>query len=78
MRGKKRQQGVMRSALFGSVEPFIRWMGARVNGVLPVKDVTKLDLFLTQAGDFYGLTADELAGTMVACGALEIVPAESL
>ena len=49
-------------------EPLVRWLGARVNGVLPVANVARLDLLLTQAGDWYGLTADELVGAMIACG----------
>lgn len=68
MRGKKRQQGLLRSAVFAQAEPLVRWMGARVNGVLPVGNVARLDLLLTQAGDWYGLTADELVGAMIACG----------
>lgn len=66
MRGKKRQQGLLRSPTWAMIEPFVRWMGARVNGVLPLQTVTKLDELLTQAGDYLGMTADELFGCMVA------------
>lgn len=68
MRGKKRQQGLMRSPTWATIEPFIRWMGARVNGMLPLENVTKLDALLTHAGDYRGMTADELFGCMVASG----------
>lgn len=68
MRGKKRQQALLRSPTWASAEPFVRWMGARVNGVLPPENEARLDDLLTHAGDWRGLTADELAGMMVACG----------
>lgn len=66
MRGKKRQQGLLRSAVWASLEPFVRWMGVRVNGVLPLESVNKIDLLLTHAGDWLGMTADEYFGCMVA------------
>ncbi len=68
MRGKKRQQALLRSPTWASAEPFVRWMGARVNGVLPPENEARIDDLLTHAGDWRGLTADELAGMMVACG----------
>jgi tight adherence protein C len=66
MRGKKRQQGLLRSPTWATIEPLVRWMGARVNGVLPLENDTKLDTLLTHAGDYRGMTADELFGWMVA------------
>lgn len=66
MRGKKRQQGLLRNPTWAAIEPFVRWMGVRVNGVLPLKWWTKLDLLLTHAGDYMGMTADEAFGSMVA------------
>lgn len=66
MRGKKRQQGLLRNPTWAGVEPFVRWMGVRVNGVLPLSWWTKLDLRLTHAGDYLGMTADEAFGSMVA------------
>ena len=68
MRGKKRQQGLLRNPSFATIEPLLRWMGARVNGVLPLESLEKLDTMLTHAGDWFGLTADELFGAMVASG----------
>lgn len=66
MRGKKRQQGLLRNPTWAGIEPFVRWMGVRVNGVLPLSWWTKLDLRLTHAGDYLGMTADEAFGSMVA------------
>lgn len=68
MRGKKRQQGLLRNPTWAGIEPFVRWMGVRVNGVLPLSWWNKLDLRLTHAGDYLGMTADEAFGSMVACG----------
>jgi len=68
MRGKKRQQALLRNPTWATLEPFVRWMGARVNGVLPLASHTKLETLLTHAGDFLGLTADEAFGCMVASG----------
>lgn len=70
MRGKKRQQGLLRNPTWALVEPFVRWMGVRVNGVLPLSWWSKLDLRLTHAGDFMGMTADEAFGLMIICGVL--------
>lgn len=66
MRGKKRQQALLRSPFFAQAEPFIRWMGARVNGVLSVERERKHDELLIHAGDWLGLTADEYFGLMIA------------
>lgn len=66
MRGKKRQQALLRSSLFAQAEPFVRWMGARVNGVASVATERRHDELLTHAGDWLGLTADEYLGLLVA------------
>ena len=70
MRGKKRQEALLKSPMWASIEPFVRWTGARLNGVLPRESDTKLDMLLTHAGDYRGLVSDELAGLMAAAGAL--------
>jgi tight adherence protein C len=66
MRGKKRQQGLLRSPSWAGIEPLVRWLGVRVNGVLPLSLFNKLDLRLTHAGDYLGMTADEAFGSMLA------------
>jgi tight adherence protein C len=65
MRGKKRQQALLRNPTWASIEPLVRWMGVRVNGVLPETTYTKLDTLITHAGDYLGLTADEAFGSMI-------------
>lgn len=72
MRGKKRQQGLLRSALWAQLEPFVRWMGARVNGVLPTRTVDRIDELLMHAGDWLGMTADEWFGAVVASAVLGV------
>ncbi len=68
MRGMKRQQALLRQPLWASVEPFIRWTGVRVSGVLSSGTHAKLDAQLTYAGDFLGLIADEYFALMVLGG----------
>jgi tight adherence protein C len=67
MRGLKRQRALL-DPFWGSVEPLVRWMGVRVSGILSDKQRDKLDLLLTHAGDFLGLTADEYFGLCVLSG----------
>jgi tight adherence protein C len=58
-RGLKRRRAVEDSVLWAYVEPIVRWLGARVSGVLSDGARESLDQQLTVAGDYLGLTADE-------------------
>ena len=69
MRGLKRQRALL-DPLWASVEPLIRWTGVRVSGILSDKRRDKLDLSLTHAGDYLGLTVDEYFGTILLMGML--------
>jgi len=64
MRGLKRQRALL-DPLWGAIEPLVRWTGVRFGGVLSDKQRKKLDLALTHAGDFLGLTSDEYFGLVV-------------
>ncbi|WP_394822979.1 type II secretion system F family protein [Pendulispora albinea] len=68
MRGLKRQQSLLRKPIWASIEPFVRWMGVRVGALLDSATRTKLDLLLTYAGDYLGMSADEYFACIVTGG----------
>jgi tight adherence protein C len=59
LRGLKRTRMLAKSESWQSVEPFVRWLGVRVSGLLGDELRTKIDEEISLAGDFMGLTADE-------------------
>lgn len=67
MRGLKRQRALL-NPTWAALDPLVRWMGLRVSGILADKTREKLDLNLTYAGDFMGLTVDEYVGLQLLCG----------
>jgi tight adherence protein C len=69
MRGLKRQRALL-DPFWASVEPLVRWTGVRVSGILSDKTRSKLDLALTHAGDYLGLTVDEYFGMLLLMGIL--------
>jgi len=64
LRGLKRQQSLLRPT-WGTVEPFVRWMGVRVAPFLSHKKRAEYDAFLTHAGDYLGMTAEEYFACIV-------------
>jgi tight adherence protein C len=64
LRGLKRQQSLLRP-LWATVEPFVRWMGVRVGPFMSDARRAQYDAFLTHAGDYFGLTAEEYFGCTV-------------
>jgi tight adherence protein C len=64
MRGLKRQRALL-DPIWATVEPLVRWTGVRVSGILSDKTRNKMDLSLTHAGDFLGLTVDEYFGVIL-------------
>jgi tight adherence protein C len=69
LRGLKRQQSLLRP-LWATVEPFVRWLGVRVGPFMSEKRRQGYDEFLTHAGDFFGLTAEEYFGCIVGMAVL--------
>ena len=61
-RGMKRRQAIARNETWAKAEPFVRWLGVRVSGVVPNRVAQNLDLQILYAGDYLGLTADEYVG----------------
>ncbi|WP_394847140.1 type II secretion system F family protein [Pendulispora brunnea] len=68
MRGLKRQQSLLRSPSWASIEPLVRWLGVRVGAVLDESTRANLDMQLTYAGDYLGLSADEYFALIVFSG----------
>lgn len=73
LRGLKRQKALQNVEGWSSIEPFVRWLGARLGGILTEEQRVKIDDQITRAGDFMGLTPDEyvafcLIGTVVGTG----------
>jgi tight adherence protein C len=58
IRGYKRQRA-LEDPFWRSVDPYVRWLGARLGGVLPDDLSAKVDRKLVLAGDYMGLTPPE-------------------
>lgn len=70
LRGLKRERALRQSSGWASVEPLVRWFGARVHGLLPPTLRKQLDRDLCLAGDYLGLTAEEYVGVLLLSGTL--------
>lgn len=70
LRGAKRERAAAQSAVFAALEPTLRWLGARVEGLLSEQHRARLDARLVTAGDYLGLTAAEHVAGSAMGGAL--------
>ncbi len=73
IRGLKRSSALKKSPLWAQIEPSVRWLGVRVASVLSPSMQASLDRQITLAGDFWGLTPEELVALSLlssSCGAL--------
>ncbi len=77
-RGMRREQALKKGGTFATVEPLIRWMGVRLNGLLSQAQIDSLEKELRLAGEYAGLTAEEYAGSMVLCALGGIVAGGAL
>jgi tight adherence protein C len=68
IRGLKRRRAIEQGGLFAQTEPLVRWMGARVSGLLSEEQRAKLDRQLVLAGDYLGLTPEEYVGLCILSG----------
>ncbi len=59
LRGLKRKRALNDIDGWSTIEPFMRWLGARLGGILTEEQRVKVEDQITLAGDFMGLTADE-------------------
>lgn len=62
LRGIKRQRALETVPFWSSVEPLVRWVGARFAGFLPASWRQSLHLRITLAGDYLGLLPEEALG----------------
>jgi tight adherence protein C len=59
-RGLKRMSTLKNSKLWAQLEPSTRWLGTRLSGLLGSGARASLDRQITLAGDFWGLTPEEV------------------
>jgi len=69
LRGLKRTRTLSTVEVFAQAEPLIRWFGIRVSGVLTPSQRAALDLQLSLAGDWMGITPEEYVGLSLLSGA---------
>jgi tight adherence protein C len=68
LRGLKRQRVLATNETWAAVEPFIRWMGIRVSGIMSDSQRAALDNQLSLAGDWMGITPEEYLGLSLISG----------
>jgi tight adherence protein C len=68
LRGLKRQKVLEDNEGWRQIEPFVRWLGVRVSGLVSDDIRDKLDTQIGLAGDFLGLTADEFVALSILSG----------
>ncbi len=68
LRGLKRQRILATSEAWAAVEPFIRWMGIRMSGLLTLQQRAALDEQISLAGDWMGITPEEYVGLSIISG----------
>lgn len=68
LRGLKRTRAIQDNDTWAAIEPLVRWLGVRVSGIPSEDQYKTLDDQIALAGDFMGLTADELLALMVLGG----------
>jgi tight adherence protein C len=65
LRGLKRTRVLQKNETWAGVEPFVRWLGVRVSGIIPDEMRARMDEQIALAGDYMGITADEYAALSV-------------
>jgi tight adherence protein C len=68
LRGLKRQRAVQAGDGWSQIEPFVRWLGVRVSGILSEENRNALDEQISFAGDYLGMTSDEFFALMIGSG----------
>jgi tight adherence protein C len=68
LRGLKRQRALETVPLWSSLEPLLRWIGARFSGLVSEEWKRNLDSKIALAGDFLGLLPEETIGLSILCG----------
>jgi tight adherence protein C len=65
LRGLKRQRALESVPTWSVVEPIVRWLGARVSGLVGREARVKLNQKIALAGDFLGLLPEEVVGLSI-------------
>lgn len=68
LRGLKRQRALESVPLWSSVEPLVRWLGARCYGLMSKRLHDDLNRRISLSGDFMGLLPEEVVGLSLVTG----------
>jgi tight adherence protein C len=68
LRGMRRQRVLAENEKWALVDPLVRWLGGKLNGLVDDKMRASLDAKLTLAGDPLGLVPEELVALSVLSG----------
>lgn len=67
LRGLKRQRALESVPLWSSLEPLVRWLGARFLGLVSAEWRAQANRKIALAGDYLGLLPEEAVGLSVLC-----------
>jgi tight adherence protein C len=70
LRGLKRQRALQSTPFWMTLEPIVRWIGARFTGLISDASYKQLNLKISLAGDFLGLLPQEVVGLSVVTAAM--------
>ena len=68
LRGLKRQRALENVPFWSVLEPIVRWLGARVSGLVRNETRDKLNHRIALAGDYLGLLPEEVVGLSILSG----------
>jgi len=68
LRGLKRQRALENVPGWSTLEPLVRWLGARFSGLISAPFREAANRKLSLAGDYLGLLPEEAVGLSVICG----------
>lgn len=68
LRGLKRQRALESVPFWSVIEPIVRWLGARVSGLVRNETRDKLNHRIALAGDYLGLLPEEVVGLSILSG----------
>ncbi len=73
LRGLKRRRALETVPVWATVEPLVRWLGARFSRVIPESTRADLNLHVSLAGDYMGLLPEEVIGFSIVSAVLGCV-----
>lgn len=65
LRGLKRRRALENVAMWESIEPVVRWIGARASGLISKNAYDEMNAQIALAGDYMGLLPQEMVGLSV-------------